>query len=178
MNMFHDISVGKKAPEEINIVVENCKGTSNKIEYNIEEGVFKLDRVFYSPMYWPFDYGFIPRTWSEDDDPVDVVVLTSQPTLQGCVLTARPIGVMIMEDERGRDDKIIAVPVDDPRFNQIKELKNLSEHMLKEIQEFFETYKRLEPNKWVKFKEWKNSSEAKKTIKKAMGSYSKKFKKN
>jgi len=177
MNMFHGISTGKKAPEEINIVIENCKGTSNKIEYDIEEGVFKLDRVLYSSIHWPFDYGFIPRTWSEDDDPIDVVVFTSQPMFQGCTLAARPIGLMIMEDEKGRDDKIIAVPVDDPRFSQIKELKNLSEHTLKEIQEFFETYKRLEPNKWVKFKEWKNSEEAKKIIKKAMDSYSKKFKK-
>jgi len=176
MNLLHDISIGE-FPEKINVVIENCKGSSNKIEYDIEEKAFKLDRVLYSPTHWPFDYGFIPNTWSEDDDPVDVVVIVSQPTFPGCIMAVRPVGVMIMEDEKGQDDKIIAVPVDDPRFNKIKEFKDVEQHMLKEIQEFFETYKRLEPKKWVKFKEWKDASEAKKIIEKSIKNYNKKFKK-
>jgi inorganic pyrophosphatase len=173
MNLMHDIDAGSS--EEINVVVENVKGSSNKIEYDNEKGCFSLDRVLYSPVFWPFDYGFIPRTWHEDEDPVDVVLLTTYPTFPGCVVKARPIGVIIMEDEKGIDDKIVAVPVKDPRFKNVKSINDLNEHLKKEIQDFFESYKKLEPGKFVKFKEWQGLEKAKEIIEKAKEAYKKKF---
>ncbi|MCC5994346.1 MAG: inorganic diphosphatase [Candidatus Aenigmarchaeota archaeon] len=173
MNLMHDIDAGSE--EEINVVVENVKGSSNKIEYDNERGCFMLDRVLYSPVFWPFDYGFIPRTWHEDEDPVDVVLLTTYPTFPGCVVKARPIGVIIMEDEKGIDDKIVAVPIKDPRFKNIKSIDDLNEHLRKEIQDFFESYKKLEPGKFVKFKEWQGVEKAKEIIRKAKEEYKKKF---
>jgi inorganic pyrophosphatase len=170
---MHDIDAGSS--EEINVVVENVKGSSNKIEYDNEKGCFSLDRVLYSPVFWPFDYGFIPRTWHEDEDPVDVVLLTTYPTFPGCVVKARPIGVIIMEDEKGIDDKIVAVPVKDPRFKNVKSINDLNEHLKKEIQDFFESYKKLEPGKFVKFKEWQGLEKAKEIIEKAKEAYKKKF---
>jgi inorganic pyrophosphatase len=170
---MHDIDAGSE--EEINVVVENVKGSSNKIEYDNERGCFLLDRVLYSPVFWPFDYGFIPRTWHEDEDPVDVVLLTTYPTFPGCVVKARPIGVIIMEDEKGIDDKIVAVPIKDPRFKNIKSIDDLNEHLRKEIQDFFESYKKLEPGKFVKFKEWQGVEKAKEIIRKAKEEYKKKF---
>jgi inorganic pyrophosphatase len=173
MNLMHDIDAGSS--EEINVVVENVKGSSNKIEYDNENGCFSLDRVLYSPVFWPFDYGFIPRTWHEDEDPVDVVLLTTYPTFPGCVVKARPIGVIIMEDEKGIDDKIVAVPVKDPRFKNVKSINDLNEHLKKEIQDFFESYKKLEPGKFVKFKDWQGLEKAKEIIEKAKEAYKKKF---
>lgn len=173
MNLMHDIDAGSE--EEINVVVENVKGSSNKIEYDNERGCFMLDRVLYSPVFWPFDYGFIPRTWHEDEDPVDVVLLTTYPTFPGCVVKARPIGVIIMEDEKGIDDKIVAVPIKDPRFKNVKSIDDLNEHLRKEIQDFFESYKKLEPGKFVKFKEWQGVEKAKEIIRKAKEEYKKKF---
>ena len=175
MNLLHDIPLGDKAPFEFNVVVENVKGSSNKIEYDREHGVFKLDRVLYSAVYWPFDYGFAPRTWHEDEDPLDVVVLTTHPTFPGCVVKVRPIALILMEDEKGVDDKVVAVPVEDPRFSQIRSHEDLPEHVRREIQEFFETYKRLEPGKWVRFKEWRGVKEALKTVEKAAKAYKHKF---
>jgi len=173
MNLMHDIDCGTE--EEFYVVVENVKGSSNKIEYDKDKGAFVLDRVLYSPIFWPFDYGFIPRTWHEDEDPVDVVLLTTYPTFPGCVVKARPIGAIIMEDEKGIDDKVVAVPVKDPRFKDIKSVEDLGEHFKKEVQDFFESYKRLEPGKFVKFKEWKNVDVAKEIIRKAKEEYNKKF---
>ena len=175
MNMFHGIDVGEKSPEEINVVIENAKGTSNKIEYDKDLAAFKLDRVLYSAVFWPFEYGFVPQTWHEDEDPVDVVVLSTYPTFAGCVMSVRPVGLIVMEDEKGLDDKVIVVPTDDPRFSQIKDFGDIPEHTRKEIQEFFQTYKNLEPKKWVKLKEWKNAEFAKEAIKKAVAVYKKKF---
>ncbi len=175
VNLFKEISPGEKTPDVVNVVVENCKGTSNKFEYDHEEGVFKLDRVLYSAVYWPFDYGFIPQTWHEDEDPVDVVLLTTHPTFPGCVVKARPIGVILMEDEAGIDDKVIAVPVKDPRFEHIKSVDDIPPHCKREMQEFFESYKRLEPGKFVKFKEFQGVEKAREIIQKAIESFKEKF---
>lgn len=175
MNLLHDVPIGEKWPEVVNVVIENIKGSSNKIEYDKDDKVFKLDRVLYSAVFWPFDYGFIPQTWHEDEDPVDVVLLTTYPTFPGCVVEARPIGLLLMEDEKGLDDKVIAVPVKDPRFSHINSVEDLPPHLKKEIKEFFETYKRLEPGKWVKVKEWKGREVAIETIKKAVERYKEKF---
>lgn len=175
MNLLKDLSLGSKSLDEVNVVVESVKGSSNKIEYDKDEGIFKLDRVLYSAVFWPFDYGFLPRTWQDDNDPVDAVLLSTYPTFSGCVVKARPVGIIFMEDEAGIDDKIIAVPVKNPRFDKIKSTKDINEHTLKEMQEFFESYKRLEPGKFLKFKKFEDVDKARKLILKASETYKKKF---
>jgi inorganic pyrophosphatase len=151
---------------KMNIFIENPKGTSNKYELDKETGKIMLDRALYSSVFWPFEYGFIENTLSEDGDPLDVVVLVNEPTFPGCVIPSKIIGMLDMEDESGIDYKIIAVPDDkiDPRFKHINSIDDLTEHQKKEIQEFFETYKRLEPNKWVKVVGFKSKEEAEKII--------------
>ena len=180
MNLIHKIPVGEKVPEEVNVIVENCKGSSNKIEYDAKKDVFKLDRVLYSAVYWPFEYGFIPHTWSEDNDPLDICVLITHPTFPGCLIRARPIGVIKLEDEHGIDTKILGVAIEDPVYSYdhiCTTVRDIPPHTLREIKEFFLTYKRLEPGKWVKIKGWGDVKEAKEIILKAVKNYEKKFKK-
>lgn len=177
MNLFKDISPGKKPPQKINVVIDIPKGERNKFEYNEEEGYFELDRVLYSPFFFPFEYGFIPQTASEDGDSLDVVLLTTYPTFSGCVIKARPVGVLLMKDEKGRDNKIIAVPADkvDPRFKKIKNIKDLGQHFKKEIEVFFADYKKLEKEKYkhVKIEGWAGKEEAEKIIEKGIKAYQK-----
>lgn len=158
---------------EIKIFVEIPKGSVQKYEYDEELGAIKLDRTLYSPMYFPFEYGFIKDTLGEDGDPLDVVLLASNPTFPGCIVKARPVGYLEMEDEAGIDTKIIAVPDSkiDPRFVNIEDVKDIPEHTKKEIKEFFENYKNLEPGKWVKLKEFKSKEEAEKMIEEAKERY-------
>lgn len=153
---------------KLNIFIENPKGSSNKYELDKESGKIMLDRALYSSVYWPFEYGFIENTLSEDGDPLDAVVLVNEPTFPGCVIPCKIIGMLDMEDESGIDYKIIAVPDDkiDPRFKHINSVDDLPEHQKKELQEFFETYKRLEPNKWVKVVGFKSKEEAEAIIEK------------
>lgn len=177
MNLYHNLSPGENPPEEINVIVDIPKGSSNKYEYNEQKGYFELDRVLYSPLFYPFDYGFVPQTISEDGDPLDVLILTSFPTFSGCCIKARPIALLLMEDEEGIDPKIIAAPKEkvDPRFQEIQDLPNLSEHLKKEVQEFFEVVKRLEPGKFVKILGWEGKEKAKEIIQKAISRYQTKF---
>ena len=137
---------------KINVFIENPKGSTNKYELNKETNRIMLDRVLYSAVHWPFEYGFIENTLSDDGDPLDVAVLCEHPTFPGCVVPCKVIGMLNMEDESGLDYKIIAVPDDkiDPAFKEVNNMDDLTEYQKKVIQEFFETYKRLEPNKWVK----------------------------
>ncbi len=177
MNLLKEIPPGDEPPEKINVVVEVISGSRDKYEYNPEWEAFVLDRVIHSSVVFPVDYGFMPQTWYVDNDPLDILILTYEPFEVGCVIKARPIGVLILEDEKGEDPKILSVPINDPRFEEFKDIKDVPQHLLKEIQEFFETYKRLEPKKWAKFKEWRNAKEAKKIINFALRLYKKKFKK-
>jgi len=151
---------------EILTFVEIPKNSKLKFEFDEKLGGIKLDRALHGPNYFPFEYGFVKETLGKDGDPLDVVLLSSQATFPGCLVTARPIGMLEMEDEAGIDDKILAVPLEkiDPRFGEIKELSDLSSHQRAEIKEFFETYKRLEPNKWVKLKDFKPRGDAEKLI--------------
>lgn len=153
---------------KLNIFIENPKGTSNKYELDKESGRIMLDRALYSSVYWPFEYGFIENTLSEDGDPLDAMVLVNEPTFPGCVIPSKVIGMLNMEDESGIDYKIIAVPDDkiDPRFKHINSIDDLTEHQRKEIQEFYETYKRLEPNKWVKVVGFESRERAEEIIEK------------
>ena len=161
---------GKIKLMEILVFVEIPKGSSQKYEFDEKEGQIKLDRTLYSPLHFPFEYGFIKGTLGEDGDPLDCVLLTTYPTFPGCLVKARPIGLLGMEDEEGIDTKILAVPVEkiDPRFKEIQNVDDLPEHTKKEIKEFFETYKRLEPGKWVKLKEFKGKEVAEKMIEEAI----------
>lgn len=147
MNLWHDLSLGDKAPEEFNVVIEIPRGSSNKYEVDKDTGLIKLDRVFYSPVYYPTDYGFAPQTFWHDGDPLDVMVLTTHPLLPGVIVKVRPIGVVHMVDSGDRDEKIVAVAVKDPRYADIKDISDLPAHWSKEIQNFFEHYKDLEGKK-------------------------------
>ena len=177
MNLYKDIPAGENPPEQINVVVDIPKGCANKYEYNEEKGYIELDRVLYSPMVYPFEYGFIPRTHSEDGDSLDVVLLATYPTIPGCVIKARPIGLLLMKDEAGTDNKIIAVPAEkvDPRFKEIQDINDLGEHIKLEIKNFFEDYKKLETEKYkhVKVEGFENREKALEIIKKAIEKYQK-----
>ncbi len=142
-NLYH-LPAGDKAPEIVQAVIEVPMNSSNKYEYDPESGVFRLDRVLYSPMHYPGDYGFVPSTLAEDGDPVDVLVLITAPTFPGAVLQVRPLGYLEMSDEKGRDQKILAVPADDPRYDANRHIHSISPHRLNEIEHFFNIYKELE----------------------------------
>jgi inorganic pyrophosphatase len=141
---YYKIPIGKKAPLEVNMVVEIPKNSSNKYEYDPKYGVFRLDRVLYSPLYYPYDYGYICGTYAGDDDPLDVLVLGSNPTFVGCLVEVKPLGALLMHDEKGEDWKVLAVQLKDPRFGERRTLDELSAHTLREIKHFFEVYKHLE----------------------------------
>lgn len=177
MNLWRDIPPSDNPPEIINVVIEVISRTRDKYEYNPEWEAFVLDRVLHSSVVFPVEYGFMPQTWFHDNDPLDIMVLSYEELEIGCIVKARPIGVLIIEDEKGEDPKILSVPISDPRFEGYSNLSDVHAHLLKEIQEFFETYKRLEPNKWVRFKAWKDADEAKKIIKDSMDLYKKTFQK-
>ncbi len=171
MNLWSDIPAGDKPPTVINVIVEVVSGSRDKYEYKIDWEAFILDRVLYSSVVFPVEYGFMPQTWFEDNDPLDIMVLSYEPLEVGCVVKARVIGALIMEDEEGEDPKILSVLLNDPRYDGVKNLSDIHPHKLREIQEFFEVYKRLEPKKWVKFKDWKNAEEAQKIVNYAMKLY-------
>ena len=151
--------IGARSPHEVNVVVEIPRGSSNKIEYDTDLSVFRLDRVLYSPLYYPCEYGFIPSTLFEDGDAIDILVLATQPTFTGCLIEARPVGVLKMGDDKGQDDKILGVSANDPRFAQVMRLEDVSEHRLKEILHFFAVYKDLE-NKEVTIQGWEPAEAA------------------
>lgn len=156
----------------IEVFVEIPKGSNNKYEYDKERGIFRLDRVLFSPVYYPADYGFIEKTLADDGDALDAMVFTSFPTFPGCLIKGRIIGMFIMEDEKGRDEKIMCVPLHDPRFENTKSLDNLEKHILKEVEHFFSVYKNLE-EKEVIIRGWADKNEAIKTIEKAKENYTK-----
>ncbi|GAC1449233.1 MAG: inorganic diphosphatase [Ktedonobacterales bacterium] len=143
----------------VEAIIEIPRGSRNKYEYDHERGIFRLDRVLYSSMHYPTDYGFIEDTMAGDGDPLDILVIVEEPTFCGCHLRARPIGTLDMQDEKGQDEKILAVPVDDPRFTGIDEFEQLQEHWIKEIAAFFRTYKELQ-GKEVEVRGWHNAQDA------------------
>ena len=152
MNMWPDIPAGDNPPDLVNAGVEVISGSHDKYKYRIEWEAFVLGRVLHSSTVFPVEYGFIPQTWFDDNDPLDILVLSYEPLEAGCLVKARTIEALIMEDEEGKDPKILSVPVTDPRFDGFNDLSSVHHHKLREIQESFEAYKRLEPEKWVKFK--------------------------
>jgi inorganic pyrophosphatase len=150
--------IGRQAPVTVHGIVEIPKGSSNKYEFNLQHEVFFLDRVLYSPLYYPCDYGWVAGTLSEDGDPLDILILGSHPTFPGCVVEARPLGALCMSDEHGTDHKVLAVSCRDPRFHEARTLADVSAHLLREIEHFFRVYKDLEEKEtevigWVPLEE-------------------------
>lgn len=164
------IPAGKNPPEEINVLIEIPQGSSIKYELDKESGLIFVDRFAYTAMFYPFNYGFIPNTYAEDGDPVDVLVISTYPVAPGTVIPSRPIGMLEMEDEEGIDTKIIAVPTKkvDPFFANIEDISQLDNSTKKKIQHFFNHYKELEPGKWVKTRNFLSKLDAFKAIKKAL----------
>jgi inorganic pyrophosphatase len=164
MNLWKDIKPGPNAPEVVYAVIEIPKGSRNKYEYDKDKETFILDRVLSSPFFYPGEYGIIPQTLYDDRDPMDILVLMEQPTFPGCVIESRPIGLLKMIDGGEQDDKILAVPVDDPKSNHIKNIEDLPESLLNEIVQFFQEYKRLE-GKSTEVLGWEDYNEALKVVK-------------
>ena len=158
------IPAGINFPEDINVIIEVAVG-SEPIKYEIDKnsGALFVDRYLFTPMTYPCNYGFVPHTLSDDGDPIDVLVATTRPIIPGAVINCRPIGVLLMTDEAGQDEKIIAVPTTklSERYKNVLSYTDLPEITLKQIEHFFEHYKDLEPNKWVKIDSWKDAKEAK-----------------
>lgn len=173
INLYHEVSCGDA--EAFNVVVDLAKGTSNKFEYDEEGGYFKLDRVLHSQMFYPFDYGFIPQTHSDDGDAIDACLLVTYPTFPGCVVKARAIGMLKTADEKGGDNKILAVPVSkvDPRFDEIKSVEDLPAHVREELLIHFKEIKKLEKAKYDKvvINGFGTVDEAKAEISKAIEAY-------
>lgn len=174
--LFHQLPAGPKPPEEVFCLVEIPRGCTNKYEYNRKFQVFLLDRVLYESVFYPTEYGIIPRTWQLDEDPLDIMVFSTFPTFPGCVLVAHPIGVLKLLDSGKIDNKIIGVPRDDPRFDHFKDLKDLSVHLKKEIWNFWENYAELQPDKKIIVSGWGEKEEAYRLIKEAIKNYKKEYK--
>jgi inorganic pyrophosphatase len=176
MNLWHDIPLGTDAPEEINVIIEIPKGSHNKYEIDKDTGLIKLDRANYGAAAYPFDYGFAPQTLWEDGDALDIVLLTTYPLHPGILVSARPVAVMEMTDSGESDYKIIAVPVDDRRWEDVQDLQDLNAHMLREFQNFFETIKQLKAKPAVvTIHGYKGKSDALEAVKKSVELYKAKF---
>ncbi len=162
--MYHNLPLGANAPKEVNAIVEIPRGSHNKYEFDEQYGVIRLDRVLHSPFFYPVDYGYIPETLALDGDHLDIMIYNDSNLFPGCLIAARPIGVLLMEDENGEDEKILAVAQKNPIHDTIFSLKDVSPHFLKEISHFFTEYKRLEKNKHAIVKGWKDVEVAHKII--------------
>jgi len=159
MNLWKDLATGPSVPEVVYAVIEIAKGSRNKYEYDKDMEAFALDRVLYSPFHYPAEYGIIPKTLYDDGDPMDIIVLMDEPTFPGCVIETRPIGIMRMIDGDDNDDKILGVPVNDPRCNDINDIGDIPKHLLDEIAHFFKEYKYLE-GKTTEILGWENAEKA------------------
>lgn len=161
------ISIGDNSPEDVNVIIEvPIGGQPIKYELDKNSGTLVVDRFLYTPMTYPGNYGFVPHTLSEDGDPIDVIVCNTRPLMPGCVINVRPIGALMMEDDGGHDEKIIAVPSAHltQRYDNVLDVSDLPEITLKQIEHFFQHYKDLEPGKWVKISEWVGATRAKELI--------------
>ncbi|MFG1519941.1 MAG: inorganic diphosphatase [Thermoplasmataceae archaeon] len=173
---WHSVPSGPNPPEDLFVIVETPKGSKNKYEIAKEYGGIILDRVLHSSVVYPVDYGLVPRTYYTDKDPIDALVLISEGTYPGVIVNARPIGIMRMVDGGVKDNKIVTVAKGDPVYRKISSLNDLQEHTLKEIANFFETYKILE-NKKTEVLGWGDKSEAITEIDESMQAYAKLFEK-
>ena len=169
-NCLYDIDPGPDCPEVVRMIVEIPKNSSNKYEYDGKLGVFRLDRALYSAVHYPGDYGFIPGTLADDNDPLDVLTFVEEASYPGVLLTVRPVGLLDMVDQNEPDQKILAVPHRDPRFDQIHTIDQVFPHNLREIEHFFAIYKELE-GKRTEMRGWKGPREARDVIRKSRECY-------
>lgn len=160
---LYDIDPGPESPEVVRMIVEVPRNSSNKYEYDGELQLFRLDRALYSPVHYPGDYGFIPGTLAEDNDPLDVLVLVQEPSFTGCLIEVRPVGILNMIDNKEGDQKVLAVPNRNPRYDQIHTMDQIFPHVRREIEHFFGIYKELE-GKVTRMQGWGGPKEARKTI--------------
>lgn len=160
---YSKLKLGDEAPEVVYAVIEIPRGLSNKYEFDTRFETIKLDRVLYPPFDYPGEYGFMPETVSDDGDPADILVLVSQPTFPGCLLKAKPIGLLQMEDAGKLDYKVLAVALDDPEYKDINNYQDLPKFLLEQIETFFKNYKKLE-DKIIKILGWENEKKAKEYI--------------
>ena len=161
------IEIGHNPPEDINVIIEvPLGGQPIKYELDKDAGTLVVDRFLYTPMSYPGNYGFVPHTLSEDGDPIDVLVINTRELAPACVINVRPVGVLIMEDNAGQDEKVIAVPSHalTKRYDHVHEYSDLPEITMQQVEHFFEHYKDLEPGKWVKIGDWHGSATAKRLI--------------
>ncbi|MEB3161820.1 MAG: inorganic diphosphatase [Prochlorothrix sp.] len=167
-----DLSLIPAEPKDglINVLIEIPAGSKNKYEFDKDINAFALDRVLSSSVHYPFDYGFVPNTLADDGDPLDGVVIMDQPTFPGCVIAARPIGMLEMIDGGDRDEKILCVPAKDPRYAEVKSLKDVAPHRLDEVAEFFRTYKNLE-KKVTEILGWKDVDAVAPLVKQCIAAY-------
>jgi inorganic pyrophosphatase len=175
MSPWHDVEFGANAPEVIECIIEIPKGSHNKYEVDKKSGLLRVDRVLFSAVHYPANYGFIPQTYWYDDDPMDVLVLGQEAVAPLCIVTARVIGVMQMVDDKGEDDKIIAVHENDPAVNHYRDISQLPEHALHELQRFFEEYKVLE-KKAVHFENFMGRIDAQNLVTESIKLYKQYFK--
>ncbi|MEM8793100.1 MAG: inorganic diphosphatase [Pseudomonadota bacterium] len=165
------IPVGSNPPDDVNVIIEvPIGGEPIKYELDKDSGTLFVDRFLYTPMRYPGNYGFVPHTLSDDGDPIDVLVANTRPLVPGCVINVRPIGVLVMEDEKGQDEKIVAVPSSKitRRHEKIENFSDLPEITRQQINHFFEHYKDLEPGKWVKVETWGDHNRAREMIQEAI----------
>src|SRR3954466_573593 len=176
LHPWHGVPTGDKAPQIVNAVIEIPQGSRAKYEIDKESGLLKLDRIIYSSFYYPCNYGFIPQTYGDDKDPLDILVITTLPVQALCLMEAKVVGVMQMVDSGDADDKIIAVAAKDPGVNHYNNIEELPKHFFDELRHFFEEYKKLE-NKTVKVDEIGDKTVALKSIQDAITFYNETFKK-
>lgn len=178
MDLLHDIQSGD--PKElVNVIIEIPIGSGIKYEYDKDKKVIVADRFLFTAFRYPFNYGFIPGTWSGDEDPLDIVVISSEPVATGILIECRVIGMLATKDEEGEDAKLIAVPKGkvDPAYADINNIDEIPEYLKNKIKHFFENYKSIEAGKWVKVTGWEPKEKAQKEVEAAIVNYKKKFKK-
>jgi len=174
LHLWHDLKPGRNPPEEVTAIIEIPSGSRNKYELDKETGLLKLDRVLYSAVHYPFDYGLIPRTLHEDGDPLDVLVMVKEQTFAGCMIDVRPIGVLRMLDRGEPDDKILGVPLHDPAHEEYFDIADIPQHTLKEVEYFFSTYKDLE-GKRVQIEGWGKSEKAMQIVSDSIERYDRRY---
>ena len=175
MNPWHDVPLGRDPESLFPCVIEIPRWSKNKYELDKETGLLRLDRVLYSAVHYPANYGFIPRTYCGDGDPLDVLILCQEPVVPLCIMRGRPVGVITMSDEKGQDDKIIAVSADDPEFRDYEDVRELAPHRMIEIRQFFFDYKLLEGKK-TRIGPLRGAEPARRVIRSAIQLYQKEIK--
>lgn len=174
LHLWHSLATGPNPPEIVYAVIEVPKGSRNKYEYSKRAGVIKLDRVLYSPLHYPGDYGFIPQSYYEDGDPMDILVMMNESTFPGCVVEARVLGMLKMIDRGEHDYKLLAAPATDPSFSHYQTFEDVPQHYLDEVRHFFLVYKQLE-GATVEIEGWVGTAEARQAVLDSMRIYREKF---